>query len=123
MSSAGFRDHEEFASALYDLGDRTLWKTRLGTRWTRVPLGQLGKWPRRCVWVEARGLFSIVEADADVIKARRRVYTLEPEWRFAFPTAVTFDAARSRLLVADTHRSRIQIYNKLQGYMEPQFNL
>ncbi len=66
---------------------------------------------------------NIVDANADVIKARRRVYTLEPEWRFAFPTAVTFDAARSRLLVADTHRSRIQIYNKLQGYMEPQFNL
>ena len=66
---------------------------------------------------------NIVDANADVIKARRRVYTLEPEWRFAFPTAVTFDTAKSRLLVADTHRSRIQIYNKLQGYMEPQFNL
>ena len=66
---------------------------------------------------------NIVEANADVIKARRRVYTLEPEWRFAYPTAVTFDTARSRLLVGDTHRGRIQIYNKLDDYMEPQFNL
>ncbi len=64
-----------------------------------------------------------VDANADVIKARRRVYTLEPEWRFAMPTAVAFDEAKSRLLVADTQRGRLQIYNKVNGYMEPQFNL
>lgn len=64
-----------------------------------------------------------VDANVDVIKARRRVYTLEPEWRFAMPTAVTFDAAKSRLLVADTQRGRLQIYNKVNDYMEPQFNL
>ena len=64
-----------------------------------------------------------MDANADVIKARRRVYTLEPEWRFALPTGLAFDASKSRLLVADTQRSRIQIYNKLQDYVEPQFNL
>ena len=64
-----------------------------------------------------------VDANADVIKARRRVYTLEPEWRFAMPTAVTFDSEKDRLLVADTQRSRVQIYNKLKDYIDPQFNL
>ncbi|MQG01896.1 MAG: hypothetical protein FI714_06715 [SAR202 cluster bacterium] len=64
-----------------------------------------------------------VDSNIDVIKARRRVYSLEPEWRFAMPTAVEFDHARNRLMVADTQRGRIQIYNKLNNYMEPQFNL
>ena len=66
---------------------------------------------------------AIVDANADVIKARRRVYSLEPEWRLTLPTGVTFDAVTNRLLVADTNRSRIQIYDKLNDYMEPQFNL
>ena len=64
-----------------------------------------------------------VDANADVMKARRRVYTTEPEWRFALPTGVTFDPNKERLMVVDTQRSRLQIYNKLKGYIEPQFNL
>ena len=64
-----------------------------------------------------------VEANADVMKARRRAYSLEPEWRLALPTALTFDAQKSRLLIADTQRGRLQIYNKVRGYLEPQFNL
>jgi len=36
---------------------------------------------------------------------------------------VAFDAVHSRLLVADTQRSRIQIYNKLSNYLVPQMNL
>ena len=64
-----------------------------------------------------------VDANIDVIKARRRVYTLEPEWRFAMPTGITFDRAKSRLLVTDTQRGRLQIYTKVSGYMEAQFNL
>ncbi len=64
-----------------------------------------------------------VDSNADVMKARRRVSSLEPEWRFAMPTAVEFDDEKSRLMVADTQRGRIQIYNKLKEYMEPQFNL
>ena len=42
-----------------------------------------------------------VDANADVIKARRRVYSLEPEWRLTLPTAVEFDSEKSRLFVAD----------------------
>ena len=64
-----------------------------------------------------------VDANADVVKARRRVYSLEPEWRFAMPTGVAFDPARGRLLVADTQRGRVQIYSKVKDYLEPQFNL
>ena len=64
-----------------------------------------------------------VDANADVIKARRRVSTLEPEWRLAMPRAVAFDAVKSRLVIADSQRGRFQIYNKVQDYLEPQFNL
>ena len=64
-----------------------------------------------------------VDSNADVIKARRRVASMEPEWRFAMPTAVEFDAEKGQLMVADTQRGRIQIYKKLKGYLEPQFNL
>ncbi len=64
-----------------------------------------------------------VNSNPDVYKARRRVYSLEPEWRFALPSAVAFDPANSRLMVADTQRWRIQIYNKLMDYSDPQFNI
>ena len=64
-----------------------------------------------------------VRSNPDVYKARRRVYTLEPEWRFALPSAVEFDSRNSRLMVADTQRWRFQIYNKLHDYSDPQFNI
>ncbi len=64
-----------------------------------------------------------VYANDDVVKARRRVYSLEPEWRLKLPCAVAFDAAKSRLIIADTQRRRFQIYNKLKDYAEPQVNL
>jgi len=64
-----------------------------------------------------------VDANIDVIKARRRVDTLEPEWRLKMPRAVSFDAAKGRLLIADSQRGRFQIYTKVNGYLEPQFNL
>ncbi len=73
---------------------------------------QLSKWAQQKV-----------AANPDVIKARRRVQTLEPEWRFHHPSAVAFDEAKSRILVADCYRSRLQIYIKDKDYMDPQFNL
>ena len=63
-----------------------------------------------------------VDANPDIQKARRRA-SLEPERRFALPTGVTFDAARSRLIVADTQRYRLQIYAKQLDYVEAQANL
>jgi DNA-binding beta-propeller fold protein YncE len=73
---------------------------------------ELSKWQRQ-----------YVAGNPDVYKARRRVYTLEPEWRFALPMAVVFDEEKSRLMVVDSQRHRIQIYNKLPDYRDPQFNI
>lgn len=64
-----------------------------------------------------------VDSNPDLQKARRRVRSLEPEQRFAMPTGVTFDKTMNRLIVADTQRYRLQIYNKITDYIEPQFNL
>ncbi|NQW17143.1 MAG: 6-bladed beta-propeller [Chloroflexi bacterium] len=64
-----------------------------------------------------------VQGNPDVQKARRRVDTLEPEFKFALPTAVKFEASRNRLMVVDSQRWRIQIFNKLTDYAEPQFNI
>ncbi len=64
-----------------------------------------------------------VEANPDVMKARRRVKSLEREWRFFYPCAVAFDQAESRIVVADTQRGRLQIYIKDKDYVDPQFNL
>ena len=64
-----------------------------------------------------------VDANADYAKRRREVRTTEPEWTFAQPTAVEYDAVNNRIIVADTQRSRIQIYDKLSRYLIPQLNL
>lgn len=73
---------------------------------------QLSKWAQMTV-----------DANADYIKRRREVKTTEPEWNFAQPAGVSFDAANNRLVVMDTQRSRLQIYNKTGGYLVPQLNL
>ena len=64
-----------------------------------------------------------VEGDESLQKARRRVDSLEPEWRLALPMGVTFDPNKRRLIVADTQRHRVQIYDKPPSYVEAQFNL
>jgi DNA-binding beta-propeller fold protein YncE len=73
---------------------------------------QLSKWAQMTV-----------DANADYLKRRREVPTTEPEWRFAVPTGVTYDAEKERLIVVDNQRSRLQIYNKVRDYMVPQMNL
>ena len=52
------------------------------------------------------------------MQRRREVRNLEREWHFALPTAVLFDPTHSRLIVADTQRARLQIYNKLKDYVQ-----
>ncbi len=64
-----------------------------------------------------------VDANDDYGKRRREVASTEPEWRFAQPTAVVYDAKNGRLVVADTQRSRFQIYDKQATYLVPQLNL
>ena len=65
----------------------------------------------------------IVDVNPESLKRRREVRSMEPEWRLAMPRAVTFDARKGRLMIADTQRNRIQIYNKPKDYAEPQRNL
>ena len=55
-------------------------------------------------------------ASPDAMKRRREVHSLEREWRFSYPTAVVFDDHYGRLIVSDTQRNRLQIYNKLKDY-------
>ena len=69
---------------------------------------ELSKWARMTL-----------EASPDAVKRRREVPNIEVEWRFSFPTGVTFDAARNRLIVTDCQRGRLQIYNKLKDYQQP----
>lgn len=60
-----------------------------------------------------------LDANPDAVRRRREVPNLEAEWRFSFPTGITFDPAKNRLLVADCQRGRLQIYNKLKDYVQP----
>ena len=73
---------------------------------------ELSKWQRQ-----------YVNASPDVYKARRRVASLEPETFFALPTCVEFDKNKSRLLAVDSQRWRIQVFDKVNNYGDPQFNI
>ena len=55
-------------------------------------------------------------ASPDAMKRRREVRSLEREWRFSYPTAVVFDEKHGRVIVSDTQRNRLQIYNKVKNY-------
>ena len=62
-----------------------------------------------------------IDANPEIIKARRRA-DLEPEWRFRRPVAVNVDAD-DRIIVLESYRHRLQIYNKLKDYEEHSLNL
>jgi DNA-binding beta-propeller fold protein YncE len=64
-----------------------------------------------------------LDANPDMVKMRRRVKSLEREWRFYYPTAVAYDQEQDFILVADCQRGRLQIYKKDKKYSAPQFNL
>ncbi len=57
----------------------------------------------------------------EYLKARRRA-DMEPEWRFRRPVAVNVDAD-DRIIVLESARHRLQIYNKLKDYEEHSLNL
>ena len=73
---------------------------------------QLSKWGQQSL-----------DANPDAVQARRRVKSLEPEWRFWYPTGVAFQESKSRLATADCQRHRLQFYTKEKGYQDPPFNL
>ena len=62
-----------------------------------------------------------IDANPEIIKARRRA-DLEPEWRFRRPVAVNVDAD-DRIIVLESYRHRLQIYNKLKDYEEHSLTL
>ena len=64
-----------------------------------------------------------LDANPDMVKMRRRVKSLEREWRFCYPTAVAYDKEQDFILVADCQRGRLQVYKKDKKYSAPQFNL
>ena len=62
-----------------------------------------------------------INANPEILKARRRA-DMEPEWRFHRPVAVNVDSS-DRIVVLESYRHRIQIYNKLKNYEEHSLNL
>jgi len=64
-----------------------------------------------------------VDANPDMMKAFRRVSSLEPLWRFCFPTSVEFNPKTDEIIVADSQRNRLQIYKKVRDYVDFQANL
>ena len=60
-----------------------------------------------------------VAANPDAVRRRREVKDPQVEWRFSEPTDLVFDKVNQRLVVADTQRMRLQIYNKLKDYTVP----
>lgn len=73
---------------------------------------ELAKWAQQAI-----------NANPDMAKMRRRVPSLEEEWRFCYPSSVDFDAETDRLIVTDNQRGRLQIYTKDRDYTDPQANL
>ena len=75
------------------------------------------------VEVSKWGMMSI-EANPDMMKRRNQVYDLaEQQRKFRMPTGCAYDLDNNRLIVCDTQRGRLQIYEKENAYVDPQFNL
>jgi DNA-binding beta-propeller fold protein YncE len=65
-----------------------------------------------------------IEANPDMRRRRRQVYDLEQQQRaFRMPVACAFDREANRLIVCDSQRGRLQIYEKESNYVDPQANL
>jgi DNA-binding beta-propeller fold protein YncE len=64
----------------------------------------------------------VVDANPDVTKAFRRVKDLSPLGKFARPVGILVDD-EDRVIISETVRSRLQVYEKEKNYMDPQFNL
>ena len=65
-----------------------------------------------------------LDANPDMQRRRRQVHDLEGEQKlFRMPVACAFDREVNRLIVCDSQRGRLQIYNKESNYLDPQANL
>ena len=68
-------------------------------------------------WAEPK-----VYGNPDYLKAWSRAKRPELQWAFALPTSVIV-SDHGEIIVTDTIRCRVQIYQKEESYVEPQFNL
>ena len=64
-----------------------------------------------------------INSNPDMAIARRRVKNPEIQEYLRMPVACAFDQETNRLIICDTMRGRLQIYEKDRGYKDPQFNL
>jgi len=64
-----------------------------------------------------------VSVNPDVEMARRRAKNPEIERYLRMPTSCVFDQSNNKLIIVDTWRNRLQVYEKDYDYSEPQFNL
>ena len=62
-----------------------------------------------------------ISANSDFVKARRRADTSK-EWAFRRPSAVAVNE-QNQILIIESISGRIQIYQKEDDYLDPQFNL
>ena len=60
-----------------------------------------------------------LSTNPEKMKRSREARRPEAAWRFSFPAGITFDQTRDRILIADSQRGRLQIYNKLKNYSRP----
>ena len=64
-----------------------------------------------------------LDANPDMSRRHRLAKNPEVKQYFRMPSYCAFDQETNRLMVCDTMRHRIQIYQKEEGYKDPQFNL
>ena len=64
----------------------------------------------------------LVDASPDVVRGRKQAKYLESERRLSRPTSAMV-SDDGEIIITDTLRHRLQIYQKLEGYVAPQFNI
>ena len=65
-----------------------------------------------------------LDANPDMTRRLRQVYNLADQRKpFRMPVGCDFDQRTNRLIVCDTQRSRLQVYQKESNYLDPQYNL
>jgi len=64
-----------------------------------------------------------ITANPDMGRGMRRLKNPEVQNYLRMPVACTFDQENQRLIICDTHRGRLQVYQKDDSYSDPQFNL
>ena len=63
-----------------------------------------------------------MEANADALKAYRRVQDKSSLAAFERPTSIAIDE-NDRIIISESTRGRLQVYVKEKEYMDPQYNL